>query len=94
MGVREPVPTWFFAMVVVRRADEFVLVHETKHAQLYSLHGGRAEPGETLAEAKGLFISIDFDRFTSPTRPGGLGHIVPKSQLLENVSADSKTDHS
>ena len=48
---REPVPTWFFALVVVRRGDQFVLVHETKHGQLHYLPGGRAEPGETLAEA-------------------------------------------
>jgi phosphatase NudJ len=45
------VPTWFFALVVVRRGDQFVLVHETKHGQLHYLPGGRAEPGETLAEA-------------------------------------------
>ena len=54
MGVspgREPIPTWFFALVVVRRGDQFVLVHETKHGQLHYLPGGRAEPGETLAEA-------------------------------------------
>ncbi len=29
---------------------------------------------ETYAEATALFISIEFDRFTSPTRPDGLGH--------------------
>jgi acyl-coenzyme A thioesterase PaaI-like protein len=29
---------------------------------------------ETYGEATGLFISIEFDRFTSPTRPDGLGH--------------------
>jgi acyl-coenzyme A thioesterase PaaI-like protein len=28
----------------------------------------------TYGEATGLFISIEFDRFTSPTRPDGLGH--------------------
>ena len=48
---REAIPTWFFALVVVRRGDQFVLVHETKHGQLHSLPGGRAEPGETLAQA-------------------------------------------
>jgi phosphatase NudJ len=48
---REPIPTWFFALAVVRREDQFVLVHETKHGQLHSLPGGRAEPGETLAQA-------------------------------------------
>ena len=48
---REPIPTWFFSLVVVRRGDEYELVHETKHGQLHYLPGGRAEPGETLAEA-------------------------------------------
>jgi phosphatase NudJ len=48
---REPIPTWFFSLVVVRRADRFLVVHETSHGQLWYLPGGRAEPGETLAEA-------------------------------------------
>ena len=52
MGVsREAIPTWFFSLVVVRRGHQFVLVHEAKHGQLHYLPGGRAEPGETLAEA-------------------------------------------
>ena len=32
------------------------------------------ETDETYAEAHALFISVAFDRFTSPTRPDGLGH--------------------
>jgi acyl-coenzyme A thioesterase PaaI-like protein len=32
------------------------------------------ETNETYAEATAIFISIEFDRFTSPTRPDGLGH--------------------
>jgi phosphatase NudJ len=48
---REPIPTWFFALVVVRRDDGFLVVHETEHGQLWWLPGGRAEPGETLAQA-------------------------------------------
>ena len=48
---REPVPTWFFALVIVRRGDEFLVVHEKKHGQLWYLPAGRAEPGESLAEA-------------------------------------------
>jgi 8-oxo-dGTP pyrophosphatase MutT (NUDIX family) len=48
---REPIPTWFFALVVVRRGDEFLVVRERKHGQLWYLPAGRAEPGETLAEA-------------------------------------------
>jgi ADP-ribose pyrophosphatase YjhB (NUDIX family) len=48
---REPIPTWFFALVVVRRGDEFLVVHERKHGQLWYLPGGRVEPGESLVEA-------------------------------------------
>ncbi len=48
---RAPVPTWFFALAVVRNRDRFLLVHERKHGQLWYLPAGRAEPGETLAEA-------------------------------------------
>lgn len=48
---RDAIPTWFFALVVVRRAHRFLLVHERKHGQLWYLPGGRVEPGETLADA-------------------------------------------
>ncbi len=43
---REPIPSWFFVLVVVRRADEYLLVHEAKHGQLWYLPAGRVEPGE------------------------------------------------
>jgi 8-oxo-dGTP pyrophosphatase MutT (NUDIX family) len=48
---RTPSATWFFAMVVVRLGDRFLLVHERKHGQTWYLPAGRVEPGETLAEA-------------------------------------------
>ena len=48
---REPIPTWCFAVVVVRRGDEFLLVHERKHGQLWYLPAGRVEPGETFVDA-------------------------------------------
>jgi 8-oxo-dGTP pyrophosphatase MutT (NUDIX family) len=48
---RSPVPTWYFALVVVRLGPRFLLVHERKHGQLWYLPGGRAEPGETLVDA-------------------------------------------
>jgi 8-oxo-dGTP pyrophosphatase MutT (NUDIX family) len=48
--VREPIPTWYFAIVIVRRGAEFLLVHERKHGQLWYFPGGRVEPGETLEE--------------------------------------------
>ncbi len=47
---REPVPTWFFALVVVRLRDRFLLVHERKHGQGWYLPAGRVEPGERLVD--------------------------------------------
>lgn len=47
----EPIPTWFFALVVVRRGDQFLVVRERKHGQRWYLPAGRAELGETLPEA-------------------------------------------
>jgi phosphatase NudJ len=48
---RDAIDTWFFSLVVVRRDDQFLLVHEQKHEQAWYLPAGRVEPGETLAEA-------------------------------------------
>lgn len=48
---REPIPTWCFALVVVRREDRFLLVHERKHGQLWYLPAGRVEPGESFFQA-------------------------------------------
>lgn len=50
MARRDPIPTWFFAMVIVRKGDRFLLVHERKHGQLWYIPGGRVEPGETIQE--------------------------------------------
>ncbi len=47
---REPLPTWFFVLVVVRSEERFLLVHERKHQGWY-LPAGRVEPGETLVAA-------------------------------------------
>ncbi len=48
---REPIPTWYFALVVVHLGDRFLLVHERKHEQQWYLPAGRVEPGESLLEA-------------------------------------------
>lgn len=48
---RTPSATWFFALVVVRMGDRFLLVHERKHGQMWYLPAGRVEPGEALTEA-------------------------------------------
>src|SRR5262249_55933297 len=48
---RAPIPTWFFAVVAVRRGDRFLLVHESKHGQLWYVAAGRVEAGESLMAA-------------------------------------------
>jgi phosphatase NudJ len=48
---RDAIPTWFFALVVVRDGDRFLVVREAKHGQRWYLPAGRAEAGETLAQA-------------------------------------------
>jgi 8-oxo-dGTP pyrophosphatase MutT (NUDIX family) len=48
---RDPIPTWYFALVVVRQGNRFLLVHERKHGQGWYLPAGRVESGETLTQA-------------------------------------------
>ena len=48
---RPGIPTWYFAMVVVRRGHKFLLTQEQKYGGSWSIPGGRVEPGETLPRA-------------------------------------------
>ncbi len=48
---RTPIPTWYFALVVVRLGRRFLLVQERKHGQRWYLPAGRVEPGETFQQA-------------------------------------------
>lgn len=48
---REPMPAWFYALVLVRRGDRFLLVEETDHGGGWYVPAGRVEPGETLTAA-------------------------------------------
>jgi len=48
---RVPLPTWYFALVVVRRGHRFLLTQERKYGSTWSIPGGRVEPGESLASA-------------------------------------------
>jgi phosphatase NudJ len=48
---REPIPTWCFALTVVRKGDRFLLVQECKYGEPWYLPGGRVEAGESFAEA-------------------------------------------
>lgn len=46
--MRGPIPTWYFALVVVRRGHRFLLTQEHKYGATWSIPGGRVEPGESL----------------------------------------------
>lgn len=46
---RDPIPVWCFAIVIVRRGDQFLLVQENKPGQPWYLPAGRIEPGESFA---------------------------------------------
>ncbi|HWU87588.1 MAG TPA: NUDIX domain-containing protein, partial [Kofleriaceae bacterium] len=48
---RAPLPSWYFALVVVRRGHRFLLTQERKYGSTWSIPGGRVEPGEGLVEA-------------------------------------------
>lgn len=48
---RDPIPTWYFVLVVVRLGHRFLVVHERKHGQLWYLPAGRVEAGETFIQA-------------------------------------------
>ena len=51
MGRRDPIPTYYFALVIVRRGHRFLLTQERKYGSTWSIPGGRVEPGEALATA-------------------------------------------
>ncbi|MBY0456909.1 MAG: NUDIX domain-containing protein, partial [Gemmataceae bacterium] len=48
---RPPIPTWCYALIVVRKGDRFLLVQETNYGQPWYLPAGRVEPGESFADA-------------------------------------------
>ncbi|MBI3832089.1 MAG: NUDIX domain-containing protein [Planctomycetes bacterium] len=48
---KRAIPTILAALVVVCKGDRYLLVRERKRGQGWFLPGGRAEPGESLAEA-------------------------------------------
>jgi len=48
---REPIPSWFFVLVAVKRDDRYLLVHECKHGQPWYVPAGRVEPGEDFITA-------------------------------------------
>lgn len=48
---RSPIPTWYFALAIVRLGHRFLLTQERKYGASWSIPGGRVEPGETLTAA-------------------------------------------
>lgn len=48
---RPPIPTWYFALAVVRMGRRFLLTQEKKYGESWSIPGGRVEMGESLANA-------------------------------------------
>jgi len=47
---REPIPTWCYALIVVRLGHRFLVVRESSHGQDWYLPAGRIEPGERFEE--------------------------------------------
>lgn len=64
---RDPIPTWCFALVVVRLGERWLLVHERKHGQRWYLPAGGVEPGESFVagavretrEEAGIEVKLD-----------------------------------
>lgn len=48
---REPIPTWCYALVVVRKGDRFLIIQESKYGEPWYLPGGRVEAGESFTDA-------------------------------------------
>ena len=48
---KKSIPTWYFALAVVRLGYRYLLVHERKHGQGWYLPAGRVEAGESIVDA-------------------------------------------
>lgn len=48
---RDPIPTWFFVLVVVSDGDKYLLVQERLRDNPWCIPAGLVEPGESLIEA-------------------------------------------
>ncbi len=66
---RSPLPTWYFALVVVRKGHRFLLAQERKYGSSWSIPGGRVEPGESLEEAA---VREVFEETRVPVRLDGV----------------------
>jgi 8-oxo-dGTP pyrophosphatase MutT (NUDIX family) len=90
---RSPIPTWYFALVVVRRGHRFLLTQERKYGSTWSIPGGRVEPGETLVDAA---IREVYEETGVPIRIDGLLRIehaaAPNSVRMRVLFTGSPID--
>jgi phosphatase NudJ len=66
---RAALPTWYFALVVVRRGHRFLLTQERKYGATWSIPGGRVEAGESLTDAA---VREVFEETGVPVRLDGI----------------------
>jgi phosphatase NudJ len=66
---REPLPTWFIVLVVVRQGDRFLLIQEAKQNQPWYFPAGRVEPGEGFL---GAARRETFEEAGIPVMPDGI----------------------
>ena len=92
---REPIPTYFFSLCVVRLGPRFLLVHERKHGQQWFFPGGRCEPGETLVEAarretlEEAGVPIVIDGLVRLEHSPGRGHARVRAIFLAHPEDDT-----
>lgn len=99
---RDPIPSWFFAIVIVRRGDQFLLIHERKHGQHWYVPAGRVEPGESfivaacreVLEESGIPVHLTgIVRFEhSPSLKGSRMRVVFVAEPLDDTPPKASPD--
>ena len=92
---RTPIPTWYFAMAVVRLGHRFLLCQERKYGSTWSIPGGRVEPGEQLTDA---CLREVLEETCVPVHLDGIldcddGFVVVKAQLDFVAALESANAH-
>lgn len=95
---RDPHPTHFFVLAVIRRGARFLLVQEKKYGQTWTVPGGRVEPGESwqaaalreIREEAGVDAILDgVIRIEHDVSPHGPDHRVRLRVLFHGTAADA-----